>query len=489
MQLPDFLPEEYNFLKEAESDEHLFKLLFTHPVSVTPFLESALDDGMWSKEHQRAIQLILSGLLALFQRGLLQEEPLMQMAKVIRNHFLAVKPLLKQDLTIQLKDGAVVISRLLFAGGSSLFYHRALSVQGKSPLVLDNLTLEQFSPVVEFLCTGSTSYLWKYSQQDIIVIMSQARLWELEALVDQSQETLKRYIDRASVFNMLKFAHEMKYPIIKAACFNFINRMNPRIRFDSTDLSGIRIEILDFKTPTLNLFEKISPLVTSLTCSSQLPADPLFGSLVRQCPNLTGLNISRSVQIGDSLRDIPPDIQELDLSSCPWLRLEHLKEISSRCHAIRRLDLSRNPEIPYSAWSLLKQLRGLEVLDISKCLQVTDQEFKLILLSCRSLSALKVGECSRISEKSFSDIATALPLLTHLDVSKTSFANTPLVEVAARCQELQILNVSGCDRITQRGIEECLKLAEKLQEIYLEDIAISEGLIEVMRQRGIKFHL
>src|SRR5262249_19595049 len=152
-----------------------------------------------------------------------------------------------------------------------------------------------------------------------------------------------------------------------------------------------------FQMRTMDVFERVKNNITHLICSGDLTRDPTFSKVLGQCPKLLSLDISHSTDFTEQLKSIPYRLEELDISKCAWLSEYEFRQIVQICPHLSSLKLSSNVQLNFSAWSELQKLKGLKVLDLSRCNQIQDRDLKIILMACRMVTDLELEECKGIT--------------------------------------------------------------------------------------------
>jgi len=136
------------------------------------------------------------------------------------------------------------------------------------------------------------------------------------------------------------------------------------------------------------------------------------------CPNLLKLNLSYCTSLGDQA------VSNI-LSSCPMLELLDL----TACGGLKTLTLVSD---------------SLKVVDLDMCPML-----ETVRISCDRLQALKISVCAKLKEFSFDGT-----LLKELDLSLL-----PMSELKIVASSLQNLNLSGCSKLNDSGLElTCPKL-------------------------------
>ena len=94
----------------------------------------------------------------------------------------------------------------------------------------------------------------------------------------------------------------------------------------------------------------------------------------------------------------------------------------------------------------------------------------LILLAdkCPQLTHIDIGNLTMFSSSSITNLVTNCPQLKHANFEQTMVDNTALAIMSKKCPDLEYLNISNCDRITQEGMESFVYPAYAAKLKYLD---------------------
>lgn len=496
MILPAQVPASLRLYEEAESDERLFEKLSRKPEDLLFFFEYASADETWSEHHSAFMGMALNWFTTQFYENKLTLEIAGKIEALFRQHFYIQKLYIPLDLTVVSGKNSVLVNSLLLAMSSGTFRDMIRSQRTSSSLrklTLDEIPYELLIQVIEYVSTGTVADLWKQEQSEIIKLLRLAVSLELPKLAEHCETVLKRYINRDNVVDKLVQAYKESWHLLKECCFQMINEMGLGVRvysveqrrvvFEEKEVSPLAFEFLNFGESALELFSKLSPYITHLNCSGPLTDESAFSMVVRACPQLIALDISRSRKYSDRLMDIPQNLQEIDLSKCLWLTDANLQKMISYSNQIIRLYLSSNVQLTFQGWVELLQYHRLKALDISRCSQINDEILALILKACEHLVEFDIAECKRISEKGFFDIPRHLHSVAILNVSRTNISDAALIDIATHCLELRSLDLTRCQSVSSKGILQTVKLAANLQEINISGCSISDEDIAKLKER------
>jgi F-box/leucine-rich repeat protein 2/20 len=551
MLLPALLPKEYAFYSAAKTEEELLKLLLERPTDLINFFEYACDDETWSSNHSEFMQEVLKWFTVQFLNHRLPLEIATRVMNAFQLHYSILKDYIPLNLTINSETATFELNSLLFAARSERFHdlirkrdveqkknstltpltefppnlentplakairkaemkiraeemqkqdtHEEVPLDQEVVLTLNIIPYDLFSKIAIFIMQGTVPNLWREDKGFLLKLLHEATTYELTELKEECEEILKRYIAQENVFDLLILSHKEKWTNLRQSCFNFLNerslgiRLSPgehkRIDVSQKDIFPFAFEFFDFREPALEVFEKLNLYVTHLICSGSLTEDVHFSEVVRACPHLISIDLSRTLEFSERLMDLDPNLEELDLSKCAWMSDIHLKRIIQACPNLSRLGLSGDEGITFRGWSDLQNLSRLISLDISRFSRINDEDFELILKACPQLIELNVEECRRISNKGFYALAKMLPQLAFLNLARTSISDAALIDVVTKCRLLRELNINRCDEVSEKGILQAVLHAPALKELKFSKDYLSAETVKKIKTVNFELKL
>lgn len=492
MLMPALLPEELSRYSKAETETALLEMLRATPKELVAFFEFAAEDETWSEHHGAFMHDTMEWFTIHSLQGRLNTEWIERAARSIREHHHILRPYLPRNLIFEVQSKSIAVNSLLFMESSEFFYdliRNQLFDKQKTLIPLNEFPLDIFEMMEEFVCTGNVVSIWKHDQKALLRILQYAAGARMEGLMQLCADTLKRYLDRDNVVDFLIMSYEKSWKHLRDHCFDFLNAQTWGVKFEDPERyqraeEGLKqllvFEFLDFSDIALGLFERLKFLITHLTCGGSLIEEAAFSTVVKACPQLRLLNISYTRAFSDRLYEIDPSLQELDLSNCPWLSNEALKKMVAICPNLRRLVLTSNVQLTFSGWGALQKLPYLFGLNISRCHQVHDQDFSLILRACPQLNELHLEGCRGLSERAFFELAKRLPQLYVLNVSRCHVSDGALIEIAMRCPNLRELHLARCKEITDKGLLQLMDHTHALKFLDAAACDISPALDETI---------
>jgi F-box and leucine-rich repeat protein 2/20 len=490
MLLPAFSPDRFTPYSFADSDEDLFNKLVIDPIALVLFFEYASDDETWSDLHSTFMQTAIEWFSQRTLNNRLSSESILLVANSIQKHYQNLKSYIPNDISFSVEGLDIPVNNLLWSARSE-FFNRLIhqTSDGKvNKILLDNLTFDWFILIDEYMRTGVVADLWKHDKQEIILFLKKITNFQVPGLMIQSEDVLKRYLNRDNVFDTLKMAYKESWNQLQKHCCDFINHLSLGIHLstvegkDIQDRHSLALEFYNFEMPALDAFDLLKDLITHLICSGSLSEAAEFSQIVSSCPKLVSLDVSGSFSFSDRLLELPSRLQELDLSTCVWLTSPYLQRIVEASPQLKKLKLSSNVQLNFTAWTVLQKLRELVGLDLARCNQITDEDLRLILKTCRNLIELNLEECIKLSEGIFYELAKNMPQLTALNVSRSNVTDGAVAEIAIRCSSLQYLDLTRCQQVTEKGIIQLLRQAPSLQNLIIRSCPISDKGIEFIRQ-------
>lgn len=477
MELPALLSHSLSKYAIAEDDSALLSQLIDRPIDLILFFEQACEDETWCEEHSEFIESALNWFTSQFFLGRLSLESALKVVQAFHKHYSVLKNMLGRDLTVNDAHTTIQANSLLMGASSRVLrdiIRRECRDREDTVLNITGISETDLMLFMEHIETGNIAGLWKYDKQQLFKLLRQAQKYDLLDAAKNCQEVLRRYVNRSNVIEMLIMAHNESWEHLEQICCDLINAEARGVKLEtvtkkfghvtSKERKPLSFEFLDFNDISLDLFDKLSHLVTHLVCSGVLINDPEFSRIMRTCRKLVSLDISRTYGFSEYLREMPSSLQELNLSNSPWLNGPYMRQIFQVVPHLSQLILSNNLQLNYAAWSELQHLRELMVLDVSHCHQLRDEDLSMIMKACYRLTYLNVSDCSQLTNKGFFDIARNLPQLITLDISYSQISDGLLLEILTQCRRLEYLNISHCKNLTEKGILHALKQGPTLRE-------------------------
>lgn len=495
MELPAFLPNHFFDYFAAKSDMELFDMLVKRPTHVILFFEFAAEDELWSHEHSEFMESLIDLLTKRFLQERLSMESAGRIAKAIQAHRAVLGGLVPENISIQVKDHIIPINSLLL-GASSEEFHEMIRIQcrdrGQQVVVIHNVSEEFLPSIVEFVNTGDVATIWRFEQIELFRLLRQSQQLKISGLMKLCEDTLKRYINNDNVYEILSQSLSESWENLQQHCFDYLNTHYSGVRLAPVvsefvgesfkEIKPLAFEFLEFGENALDAFSKLRAFITHLVIRGSLTATSEFSTVVRSCPKLVSLDISRTGEYSEHLTDIPIRLEELDLSHCPWLTDKMLKKMIEICPNLLKLSLRSDLQLTYGGLTELKKLRYLKALDLTRSHQLRDEDLSLILSACSGLTQLVMEDCPQLSNKAYFDLSRRLPLLALLNIARTSISDSLVLEIVTHCMHLRYLNVSHCREITGKGILQVVRQGQSLQVLDVRDCRLTREDIEQVKE-------
>lgn len=473
MRGPSFLPDE--LIKDcevSEGEKELFQLLIQKPKQLVLFFETACSDETWSESHLMLMRKLFRWSAKMYYLGRLPINLAQRVTQSVQRHYSILHPLLYFrpapffNITVFIEKQAITVNSLLF-GSCSLFFSQIFAQSFnsfKDSISIPKASLTIFRLVEEYVLKGQIAELWRQDYTTILELMRQAKKWRLPDLVKECAELLYRYFDRDHVIEMILQAHQEFFLEWKHDGYRFFNELHYGLRFLEARPENLKVEFLNFKQETIELFKLVAPKVTHLAFSGNLSENPAFGKVILASPKLIGVDLRGSTDYAKQDEKLPFDLFELDLSACPWLNPQNFKEFVLQCSDLKRLNLSNNFQLNYLSWGLLYEIDQLTALELVGCHQMKDEDLKLISRTCPKLIELHVEECQLLSDEG-------------------------ILELLQNCHGLSILNISRCYALTDRTLSNLALYATSLTYLDIERCsAFSEKALLNFLQRRPGLH-
>lgn len=468
MLMPSLLPDNLQFCEKAASQIDLFEILVRRPPDLILFLEIASRDEFWAEANPEFMQkAVVWAHTQFFQDHLLMEFA-QRLAKVFREHPSSVKAHLPLNITIKLKDKDIPINTL-FYGSSSEYLHGLIRLECRDRraknLYLKDYTYDFFSVVDEYIQQGNLDSVYVKDKDTVVKILELALIWDLQELSQACQVFLKKWISRDNIFETLLTAHKKGWYSLRSDCFEYVNFLSLDMRFVDSPPERLAFEFLRFTESSMEVFNKFRHYITDLIFSGTTTDDEQFSKTVNKCPHLICLDISYSKSFTDFLKDIPSNLEELVLSACNWLNNEKFTFLMQICPNLTKLVLQSIVELNFEAWGVFQKMPKLRTLDLTRCSQIGNEDIRLILQASETLISLTLEECRGITDIGFFEIPKLGQKMTALNLARTNISDQPLIEIGNQCPDLNYLDLTRCEKITEKGLLETVRAARNLREL------------------------
>ncbi|KAG0254006.1 hypothetical protein BG011_006027 [Mortierella polycephala] len=243
-----------------------------------------------------------------------------------------------------------------------------------------------------------------------------------------------------------------------------------------TNLANLTLQYCHINTRRLDILCSGIPRVQNLTF--KLCRGINSGSIamrLSRLPQLTHLDISVHAQErGQS--DWRDEHMVMLLTQCQLLR--HLKIMGPDLSHIHLLGLERHL-VPLALESLHLVRTFISEDGLANLLRKSPSVLRLNLLhsanwtttvqviaqNCNKLRTLELRNSRSIGTAAFDALFRGCGLLTYLDLSNTLIQDVAVFAMAHYCPQLQVLDLTGCTRMTQVGFMELVNTLNRLSEL------------------------
>jgi hypothetical protein len=479
---PDFLSEDLQqAASKAVNDQELFQILMGDPPSLVAFFETACEDPVWFRKHPLFIRQTLRFATRQFFLSRFPLYTAHQLGSIIRNHygmlapFLSFQPALFFTIHLQVVGERRLVNSFLFGTASPFFKKLFTScfLACKDTWTLP-VSLPIYLLIEEFVSKGSVQELWKLDEKELLELMKQANIWELKGLVQACCEMLKKFTHRGNVIDNIIESHRRNYLEWKKMCCEAFNQQGQGLRLHEPQSDHeLKVEILDYKEGSREIFERLAPFITHLVFSGTLSLNRHYGEWIDMCPRLIGADLNGSDEYDNQFDDLPGSLQELNLSACSWLRPAQLKEAGYQFPGLKKLYLNSNPQLDYQAWGEFHRFKNLYVISLGGCHQISDEDLKLIGKSCTHLSEINLEDCSRITDQGMHELLLRNPHLIKLNCSRCeNLTDKMLGELGIYTHQLTELNINYCPEINEGALRNYLRQHPMLQTLHMKGNAL-----------------
>eukprot|EP00794_Sanderia_malayensis_P012325 gene12325-13598_t len=199
--------------------------------------------------------------------------------------------------------------------------------------------------------------------------------------------------------------------------------------------------------------------------------------------NFTGENFELITKDSQCLR-------ELNLRRCKnWLQNKHLIPVLTRNLSLRQIDISSCLDVTNEAIKTIAlNCRDIEVLIMQECRWLSPDALELIGKNCKSLKTLNLIGCWNISNESLCGVFESNRLLNHIDIGGCYGIDGETIKFMAKnCTRLKYVGIQGCWRVKNDAIFLLREYCKGMEELKVKDCAyITEGSLAMLRAHGVK---
>ena len=179
--------------------------------------------------------------------------------------------------------------------------------------------------------------------------------------------------------------------------------------------------------------------------------------LAKRCKFLTRVYFRGCANVDDKVAQALGDNCE-GLSSVSFEKCSRITDIGvahlvSRCRGIKCLDLSYEQVTDISVRKVGEELRSIQELSLTWCVQITDQGLKMLAANAnvKTLKSLNLSACRRITDAGVLAVAQALVKLKYLNLFYCNkITDLGGVAVTHNLWDLEYLNFSDLYQLTDK---------------------------------------
>ncbi|CAE7544225.1 Fbxl2 [Symbiodinium natans] len=159
-------------------------------------------------------------------------------------------------------------------------------------------------------------------------------------------------------------------------------------------------------------------------------------------------------------------LERLDISCCMLTDISCVAQLAD----LRELRASRCPAVTEEFVGSLRQLRRLEVVDLSYSAGVSDQALVQMAAGCMRLKRLALVCCPRIGDAGLLAMTQANPGIGHLllALNPDQFSDDMTSQAMVNLKRLRVLDLTNCPQLSRQ-----LPFAIAKQCEYLEDLSLA----------------
>lgn len=494
MDWPDLLPKELAFCKKAKTQEGLLALLEEHSdETLIHFFEVAADDETWSMDHKNFIVLALQWCSQEFSQRRLRVDHGARVVSQIHKHSDILVPLLPRDIEIEVKDGQFFANTLLFGVQSRFFleliernYKKGKPLQLRFP----DVSSEQFRVLLEGINYGLIETLWRTDYDQLLDLIYQAGQWQLQQVVQQCAEVIRRYVSEENVLELLKIAQAQGLPKLREVCCEELNSKALGVQFASAGDSELLMRIEEHRERNQKLVTDIAPLVTQLALSGSSGEGRYTEQLLRLCGSLRGLDISGSEGFNIQFIRLLPPLHMLDFSNCPWLTDSEVEQLLREAQGLRIILMNENPQLGMKAFRAVTQQPLLEELYCVYCSGLKDPSLETIARGCQALTDLSIAWCPEITDRGLAALGRFRSTLKNIDISHlTKITNAGLRDLTRPLQNLRSIIIQQLPLVTEDGVRDLLAFSPLLDKLDMRLCEISTPGLDGLRALYPQIHI
>ncbi|XP_057295993.1 dynein regulatory complex subunit 6-like isoform X1 [Hydractinia symbiolongicarpus] len=241
------------------------------------------------------------------------------------------------------------------------------------------------------------------------------------------------------------------------------------------DLANAKKELISSKAIT-SLIQKCRPFLCHLNIRGCNFLHPIALKSIGDCRNLQDLNISNCPNVSDEI------IKEITVG-CPSLlyvnmsRTEisdaSLRHLSRDCNSLQYLNIAHCANISNRGLHYLASGKGsqkLIYLDMSGCDQITRDGFKMLSKGCVRLNSIYLNEMPSLNDDAVEALMTECKNLRMLSMLHSPLLTDVGMRYVCSSKKLHVLKVEGNNWLTDASVKALTRNNHELRFLYLVDV-------------------
>ncbi len=183
-------------------------------------------------------------------------------------------------------------------------------------------------------------------------------------------------------------------------------------------------------------------------------------------------------------------LRELNLRMCKkWVHNKYLIPVINRNQCLRKIDISGCLDVTNEAITeIATSCNELEVLALKECRWLSSDALEMLGKECKSLKTLNLNGCWNISNQSLCTVLRNNQSLKNIDIGSCYGIEGDTVGIIAKnCIGIEYLNIKGCWRVKNDAIFLMREYSKSLKELKVEGCtSVTEASLSMLRARGVK---
>ncbi|MDB2613705.1 hypothetical protein N9Y92_00935 [Chlamydiales bacterium] len=456
--LPDNL---VTAVEHAHQGEELFyQIIQLRMELIIEFFEAALDDETWIEDEggKSCLKLLIKWLTDEFKVGAIPWPFARRIAKIMQRDHDHLHEFYVNDILFNIQGVEFKVNSLLLKVYGGNYFINLMEHQKNGAITFKKVSPKVFAYVREFINTGRCLDLWKEDSDQILKVIEQANLWRLTDLSDFAFDSYKNYLSKDSINQRLIYSLENKFERLTFEMMGLLNQEKLGFYLSSLGIGNYELELIKVHEEDECLVREFIPWITYFECHNLKDNKELICSLEPLYKALKILNISRNSTDEDLLFTFPKDLEEINLSDCPFVTDKLIERLCKTFKKLKFLNITKCHHVTYVSLAELHLLKELDRLDLSFHVELRDDDISILADAVPNIMELTLVFCKKLTNDALYTIATKFPNLRYIDLSL-------------------------CEGINEEGLM-YLKGSKKLQGVTLKGINWMDERVSQMMKRG-----